>query len=50
MIVEKPLAHTLARARGWWPLPPRSTAKIAVCFQNRYNATAQAMHRAAVLR
>ena len=23
----------------------RSTAKIAVCFQNRYNTTAQAIHR-----
>ena len=45
MIVEKPLAHTVdegAAARS--QAAERSTAKIAVCFQNRYNTTAQAMH------
>ncbi len=44
VIVEKPLAHTLAEGRRLIEAAARSSAKIAVCFQNRYNATAQAMH------
>ena len=44
VIVEKPLAHTLAEGRRLIEIAERSDAKIAVCFQNRYNATSQAMH------
>ncbi|WP_211879253.1 Gfo/Idh/MocA family protein [Pseudarthrobacter albicanus] len=44
VIVEKPLAHTLEEGRRLIEAAARSSAKIAVCFQNRYNATAQAMH------
>jgi UDP-N-acetyl-2-amino-2-deoxyglucuronate dehydrogenase len=44
VIVEKPLAHTLAEGHRLIEAAAGSSAKIAVCFQNRYNATAQAMH------
>ena len=44
VIVEKPLANTLDEGRRLVEAAANSTAKIAVCFQNRYNATAQAMH------
>ncbi|MEW9872149.1 Gfo/Idh/MocA family protein [Arthrobacter sp. HS15c] len=44
VIVEKPLAHTLAEGRRLVEAASAGRAKIAVCFQNRYNATAQAMH------
>ena len=44
VIVEKPLAHTLAEGRRLVGAASAGTAKIAVCFQNRYNATSQAMH------
>lgn len=44
VIVEKPLAHTLAEGRRLVEAAAEGAAKIAVCFQNRYNATAQAMH------
>lgn len=44
VIVEKPLAHTLEDGRRLVAAAKSSRAKIAVCFQNRYNATAQAMH------
>jgi predicted dehydrogenase len=44
IIVEKPLAHTLAEGRRLVEAASRGNAKIAVCFQNRYNATSQAMH------
>lgn len=44
VILEKPLAHTAAEARRLVKASRSSSAKIAVCFQNRYNATAQAMH------
>lgn len=43
VIVEKPLAHTRAEGRRLAEAAERSSAKIAVCFQNRYNATSQAM-------
>ncbi|GAA2870602.1 Gfo/Idh/MocA family protein [Paenarthrobacter ilicis] len=43
VIVEKPLAHTLEEGRRLIDVAGRSTAKIAVCFQNRYNATSRAM-------
>ncbi|MEW1822373.1 Gfo/Idh/MocA family oxidoreductase [Arthrobacter sp. NPDC080031] len=45
VIVEKPLAHTLEEGHRLAEAAERSTAKIAVCFQNRYNATSQAMLR-----
>lgn len=45
VIVEKPLAHTLAEGQRLIEVAERSEAKIAVCFQNRYNATSQAMHQ-----
>lgn len=45
VIVEKPLAHTLAEGQRLIEVAERSEAKIAVCFQNRYNATSQAMHK-----
>ncbi|HBH59767.1 MAG TPA: gfo/Idh/MocA family oxidoreductase, partial [Arthrobacter bacterium] len=44
VIVEKPLAHTLEEGRRLVEAAKASSAKIAVCFQNRYNSTAQAMH------
>ena len=43
VIVEKPLAHTLEEGQRLIEVAERSPAKIAVCFQNRYNATSQAM-------
>lgn len=44
VVLEKPLAHTLAEGRRLVKAATEGRAKIAVCFQNRYNATAQAMH------
>lgn len=43
VILEKPLAHTLAEGRRLVEAAEAGTAKIAVCFQNRYNATSRAM-------
>ena len=45
VIVEKPLAHTIDEGQRLVQAAEQGTAKIAVCFQNRYNVTAQAMHR-----
>ncbi|NQD89978.1 Gfo/Idh/MocA family oxidoreductase, partial [Paenarthrobacter sp. CM16] len=44
VIVEKPLAHTLEEGQRLIEVAERSPARIGVCFQNRYNATSQAMH------
>lgn len=45
VILEKPLAHTLADARRILiAAEQHPTTKIGVCYQNRYNATVQAMH------
>lgn len=44
VILEKPVAHTRDEANRLLEAASRSTAKIAVCFQNRYNAPAQAAH------
>jgi UDP-N-acetyl-2-amino-2-deoxyglucuronate dehydrogenase len=44
VIVEKPLAHTVAEGERLIAAADRSTAKIGVCFQNRYNTAVQAMH------
>lgn len=43
VILEKPLAHTLAEGHRLVSSAARSSAKIGVCFQNRYNAPVQAM-------
>jgi UDP-N-acetyl-2-amino-2-deoxyglucuronate dehydrogenase len=45
VIVEKPLAHTQEAGRRLIEAAEGSPAKIAVCFQNRYNATSQAMRK-----
>jgi UDP-N-acetyl-2-amino-2-deoxyglucuronate dehydrogenase len=44
VVVEKPVAHTCEEADRLVAAAERpGTPKIAVCFQNRYNATSQAM-------
>jgi predicted dehydrogenase len=45
VVLEKPLAHTLAEGEGLLAAAADSTAKIALCFQNRYNAPVQEMRR-----
>ncbi len=45
VITEKPLAHTVAEGQRLLAAAETSLAKIAVCFQNRYNAGVAAMHR-----
>lgn len=45
VILEKPLAHTLAEGERLAEAAERSRARIGVCFQNRYNDPVQAMHR-----
>jgi UDP-N-acetyl-2-amino-2-deoxyglucuronate dehydrogenase len=45
VVVEKPVATTIAAARELIEVAEASSAKSAVCFQNRYNTTSQAMHR-----
>lgn len=42
VVLEKPLAHTRAEGQRLVEVAERSSAKIAVCFQNRYNAPVQA--------
>ncbi|WP_125609558.1 Gfo/Idh/MocA family protein [Specibacter cremeus] len=44
VIAEKPLANTLEEGRRLVEAAASSSARIGICFQNRYNATAQAMH------
>ncbi|MCZ2402447.1 Gfo/Idh/MocA family oxidoreductase [Paenarthrobacter sp. Z7-10] len=43
VILEKPLSHTLAGGKRLVQAAARSSARIGVCFQNRYNAPVQAM-------
>lgn len=43
VLMEKPVAHTLAEAERLIGVADHSPAKIAVCFQNRYNTTSQAV-------
>ncbi|MCA1006841.1 Gfo/Idh/MocA family oxidoreductase [Rhodococcus hoagii] len=43
VLVEKPLAHTRAEGARVVAAAQRSSARIAVCFQNRYNTTVEAM-------
>jgi UDP-N-acetyl-2-amino-2-deoxyglucuronate dehydrogenase len=45
VITEKPLAHTLAEGERLVAAAEQSPAKIAVCFQNRYNTTVAALHQ-----
>ena len=45
VITEKPLAHTVGDGQRLVAAADRAEAKIAVCFQNRYNATVAAMHQ-----
>ncbi|MFH5822769.1 Gfo/Idh/MocA family protein [Georgenia sp. AZ-5] len=42
VLIEKPLAHTLEDAQRLVEAAEHSSARIGVCFQNRYNATSQA--------
>ncbi|GAA3873820.1 Gfo/Idh/MocA family oxidoreductase [Leifsonia kafniensis] len=44
VIVEKPLAHTREEGDRIVEAAARGNAKIAVCFQNRYNAPVQAAY------
>ncbi len=43
VILEKPLAHTVAAGAEVAAAAHRSRAKLAVCFQNRYNTPVQRM-------
>jgi UDP-N-acetyl-2-amino-2-deoxyglucuronate dehydrogenase len=43
VVMEKPLAHTLADGDRLVAAAEQSPAKIAVCFQNRYNTAVVAM-------
>ena len=45
VVLEKPLAHTLAEGQRLLAAAAESTAKIGLCFQNRYNAPVQEMRR-----
>ncbi len=44
VVLEKPLATRLVDGERLVEVAERSTARIAVCFQNRYNAAVQALH------
>ncbi|SEB35831.1 Predicted dehydrogenase [Paramicrobacterium humi] len=44
VILEKPVAHDPVEAAAVVDAANRSTAKIAVCFQNRYNTPVAAAH------
>ena len=45
VVLEKPLAHTLAEGERLLVAAAESTARIGLCFQNRYNAPVQEMRR-----
>ena len=45
VVLEKPLAHTLADGERLLAAAADSTARIGLCFQNRYNAPVQEMRR-----
>ncbi len=44
VVLEKPLAHTREEGARLVETAERGAAKIAVCFQNRYNVPVQAAH------
>lgn len=43
VLLEKPMAHTLTGARELQAAAAASSARLAICFQNRYNAPVQAL-------
>lgn len=45
VLIEKPLAHTLVDAQQIVDAARVSPGRVGVCFQNRYNATSQELHR-----
>lgn len=45
VVLEKPLAHTLAEGEKLRAAAADSTARIGLCFQNRYNAPVQEIRR-----
>ena len=45
VLLEKPLAHTLAEGQRLVQAAAQGSARVGVCFQNRYNAPVQAMHQ-----
>ncbi|ETJ97093.1 Gfo/Idh/MocA family protein [Propionimicrobium sp. BV2F7] len=45
VIMEKPLAHTIADGQRIIDAADNSNAKIGVCLQNRYNVSSQQMRR-----
>lgn len=44
VLTEKPLAHDVTQAERLVAAAESSSARIGVCYQNRYNATSQAAH------
>ncbi len=44
VVLEKPLAHSRDEGRRLVEAADRSAARIAICFQNRYNAPVQAAY------
>lgn len=46
VVLEKPLAHTRDEAARLVDAAEASNAKIAICFQNRYNTPVRAAHEA----
>jgi UDP-N-acetyl-2-amino-2-deoxyglucuronate dehydrogenase len=46
VVLEKPVAHTREEAARLVQAADNSSAKIAICFQNRYNAPVKAAHAA----
>lgn len=45
VLIEKPLAHTLADAQQIADAAAAAPGRVGVCFQNRYNATSRELHR-----
>lgn len=46
VLLEKPVARTVQEAETLLPLEERYGVRIGVCFQNRYNATSEALRQA----
>ncbi|MDH2443349.1 Gfo/Idh/MocA family oxidoreductase [Amnibacterium sp. CER49] len=44
VVLEKPVAHDRAAATRLLDAADRAATRVAVCFQNRYNAPVQAVH------
>lgn len=45
VLQEKPIAHTIAEGERLVAAAEQSSARLGICFQNRYNVSAQQMHR-----